>query len=438
MRAVRGTKDILPREAQLWRLIEEAARSVFPLYGYEEIRTPIIEEMSLFTRSIGETTDIVQKQMFTIADRKGRLICLRPEATAPIVRAYLEHSLHRQGGITKLYYLGPMFRSERPQKGRLRQFHQIGIEAIGSSPYLDGEVISCLVAFFRKLNLRGYQIKLNSLGCLKDKKKLGENLSSILKKDLKLLCEDCQSRFKRNVLRILDCKNENCRRLIHKRFTPNFLCSDCLDHFKDVKESLNLLEIPYQVEPYLVRGLDYYTRTVFEVTHPELGGQDAIGAGGRYDNLISDFGGPEKGAIGFALGVERILLVLSNKLQTTNYKLQTQLGVYIATIGEEAYQRGFLILEQLRKSGVSAQIDYESKSLKSQMRKASNLNAKLVTILGEDELKKGIVTVRDMSTGKQEEIALDNFLNFVRDNLGQDSVSAPRFGLDKLYDEADI
>ncbi len=407
IKATRGMADILPDEVSRWRYLEEKARGLFELYGYKEIRTPILEATPLFVRSIGKTTDIVSKEMYSFSDAKGRSLTLRPEETAPVVRAYLEHNLDKKVGFAKLYYIGPMFRSERPQAGRSRQFHQIGVEALGSlNPYLDGEVIMLVVAFLDEIGLSGYQIKLNSVGCKKCRPRYRAALKKALAKELKLLCKDCQRRFEVNVLRILDCKRDICRTVTRR--TPaiiDWLCAGCRDHFNKVKDVLSSLRIPYQLDPHLVRGLDYYTKTAFEVVHPALGAQDAIGAGGRYDDLTQQMGGPEMGAVGMSIGIERVMMACEAlDVKFPHFAPST---VYLATIGDTAYQRGYEILQLLRKAGLKAEIDYEGRSLKAQMRAANKMNSKYVIILGEDEVKKGVVTLREMASGEQFEVQLD-------------------------------
>lgn len=411
---VPGTKDILPLEAAYWQKIEEASCNIFSLYNYKEIRTPVIEEAALFNRSLGESTEIVQKQMF-LTKTAHDVYALRPEATASIVRAYLENNLYTTAGLTKVYYIGPMFRLERPQKGRLRQFHHLGCEAIGSQDAsLDVEVISLTDNLLKACSIDGYKIKINSLGCAKDKKKLTEILRENLENQLPKLCADCHKRFKYNVLRILDCKNESCREVIHKLdLREEYLCLECKAHFAEAKYGLESLKIGYEVSPYLVRGLDYYTRTVFEITHDELGAQDALGAGGRYDNLVSDLGGPSTGAIGVALGIERLLLVRNQKSEVRSQKL-----VYVITLGEKAKKEGVKVLDMLRRAGIPSDTDYENKSLKGAMRRANDLGASHVLIIGEDELKKGVVALKDMQSAVvQEEIVLSNCVEELKKRL---------------------
>ena len=399
-----GTKDILPEETSSWQTIETTARKIFSFYNYQEIRTPIIEEAALFNRTLGATTEIVQKQMFLIHNQQD-IYALRPEGTASIVRSYLENNLDKTIGFTKLYYIGPMFRLERPQKGRLRQFHHIGVEAIGSgSASLDIEVISLAEQLLQSFGITGYQIKINSLGCAKDKQALSAALKKSLAEKLTQLCADCQLRAKNNVLRILDCKNEDCQKIVKTIGLEHaHLCPDCLEHFQEVKCGLTNLGIPFLTAPQLVRGLDYYNRTVFEITHNALGSQDALGAGGRYNNLIQELGGPELGAIGFAFGVERLLLVPNTLKQDLPKNL-----VYLIALGEAAKSASIKILNQLRHAQISIDTDYLNRSLKGAMRAANDAQAKYVLILGDDELNKDVITLKDMSTGGQKEVTLQN------------------------------
>ena len=399
IKRIPGTKDILPQEVAWWQHIEKTAREIFSFYNYSEIRPPLVEEAALFDRSLGESTEIVQKQMFLIK-KEHDLYALRPEGTASVVRAYLENNLDKTQGFIKLYYLGPMFRMERPQKGRLRQFHHIGAEVIGScDPAVDVEVISLADNLLKAFSISGYRIKLNNIGCPKDKAKLAENLRKSLKEKSSSLCADCQRRLKTNVLRILDCKDEGCIKITRGLEIPDHLCAACNDHFRKVRSGLETLKVDYLIDKYLVRGLDYYTGTVFEISHSELGAQDAIGAGGRYDGLVKELGGPDTGAIGFAFGVERLLLASASKFQALNSRL-----VYLISLGEEAKSECVKLLSQLRLAGVPCDTDYENKSLKAAMRKANDAAAEYVVIMGEDELKKGTLTVKNMQSGEQKEI----------------------------------
>lgn len=396
----------MPDEVSWWQNIESITRQIFSSYNYKEIRPPLLEEALLFNRSLGDSAEIVRKQMFIIKNDKDTY-ALRPEATASVVRAYIENNLDKTRGLQKLYYLGPMFRLERPQKGRLRQFHHLGCEVIGlREPEVDVEVISLANHLLKSFSIEGYKIKINSLGCAKDKKELTQILSKNLKDKLSQLCADCKVRFRKNTLRILDCKNEECVRIVSKlNITDRHLCPECSTHFALVKEGLGALNLEYEVSPYLVRGLDYYTRTVFEITHQDLGSQDAIGAGGRYDNLVSELGGPDVGAIGFAFGTERLLLVSSVKCQASNGNL-----VYLITLGEAAKKQGLKLLDNLRKAEITSDMDYENKSLKGALRKANDLGAHFVIIIGEDELKKDVVTLKDMVSGEQKEVKQEELI----------------------------
>jgi len=395
-----GTRDILPDEVQLWQKIEKISRDIFSLYNFQEIRPPLVEEESLFNRSLGQTAEIIQKQMFLIKNKED-LYALRPEGTASIVRAYIENNLDKTSGFVKLYYMGPMFRLERPQKGRLRQFHHIGCEIIGSTDASsDIETVSLADTLLKFYNINDYKIKLNTLGCAKDKAELSSYIAKTLKDQKAKLCDDCKIRIEKNPLRILDCKNEPCREVVNSlNISDSHICPECKSHFAKVKEGLDSLGIKYEINPLLVRGLDYYTGTVFEITHPELGAQDAIGAGGRYNNLVEELGGPKTGAVGFAFGVERLMLAIKPNKENTPAKL-----VYLITLGEEAKKSGIKLLAELRINGIPADSDYEGKSLKGAMRKANDLSAKFVLIIGDNELKNNSVTLKNMVSGEQKEV----------------------------------
>jgi len=405
IQALRGVKDILPDEIGVWQYIESNGRDIFNIYGYKEIRTPIIEEASLFIRSIGGATDIVQKEMYVFNDRGGRSIALRPEATASIVRSCVENSLFHSGWVSKLFYIGPMFRSERPQQGRQRQFYQIGVEAIGSdNPFIDAEVIALAAGFLEKLGIKNFHVKLNSLGCREDKISAMEKHKEGFKPHLEKLCETCKARFDKNVLRIFDCKEDSCKSISENIRVENALCSDCASHFEKVKEGLDIMGIKYAVDHKIVRGLDYYTKTVFEITQEDLGAKDAICAGGRYNNLVRELGGKDIPAIGFAFGMERIALALKQPSAVSCQ--QSAPNVFVAVTGDALCSQAFKLLDSLRRSGIASEIDYDARSLKAQMRKAEKLGAKFVVILGEEEFKQGKVIVRDMAKHEQKEIKL--------------------------------
>ncbi len=416
IKSLRGTKDILSKEIILWRFLEDTARDLFNIYGYKEIRTPIIEEAALFIKSVGPTTDIGQKEMFVFKDRGGRDIALRPEATAGVVRAYIENILGVSLGLSKFFYIGAMFRGERPQAGRQRQFHQLGVEAIGSdSPFLDAEVIALSEEYLKSAGIKDYRIKINSLGCKKDKPNITDFYKKELKGRIEELCPDCKKRIERSVLRIFDCKNNRCRAVVNS-LTPiiEVICLDCQQHYKAVKDSLSEIGCNFIEDSFLARGLDYYTRTVFEITSDSLGAKDAIGAGGRYDNLVKDLGGKkDTPAIGFAFGIERLLIATDEALRekkTTSIKSD----VFIATATRSSYNEAFRFLKWLREERFVSEIDYDGRSLKSQMRRAEKLGARFVVIFGEEELKKGRVVLRDMQKGEQEEVELSKAIEKIK------------------------
>lgn len=407
IKAPLGMKDILPDERQLWVEMEKAARDEFELSGYCEIRTPVFEDTRLFVRSIGETTDIVEKEMYTFGDTAESTITLRPENTAPVMRAYLEYELHKSKKFQKFYYIGPMFRKERPQAGRLRQFHQMGIEAIGSyDPLLDVETIKIATSVYDRLGLSGYEVKINSIGC----EKCRPGFRNILKEELIRykddLCELCKARLDRNVFRVLDCKQEKCKEICKNVSSiEEHICNDCSAHFKTVKQTLGDINLGYRLDPHLVRGLDYYTKTVYEITHPSMGARDTICAGGRYDNLISDIGGPPTGAVGFAAGMEASMIAIINtRKKKHGLRPDTSLpapDIYIVSIGNDTRNYCFKLLNTLRQSGISVDMDYECRSPKAQMRTANKLNSRFTILIGQEELEKGVIKLRNMQTGEE-------------------------------------
>ncbi len=407
----RGVEDILPQEALQYEWLEREASSLFSLYGYEEIRVPIFEKTELFQRSVGKETD-TGKQMYIFSDKKGRSLSLRPEATASIVRAYLEHNIFVQNKEWRVWYTGPMFRYERPQSARSREFHQIGVEAIGEkNPHLDVEIIEMAYLFFKRIGLTNLKIQLNSIGCRECRPLYEEKIKSLLKKDLKNLCSTCQRRYKYNILRILDCKKENCRKVIKKLpLMKGYLCSDCQVHFKKVKEGLKKLHIDFVVNPYLVRGLDYYTRTVFEIISPSLGAQNTFCAGGRYDNLVEELGGSPTPAIGFSIGEERLLLALRKEKEF--FLPQGSPPVYIIVIGEENYEWGYKIANLLRSKEIKTKTNLSFKNLSSQLKRANKEKIKWVVIIVELEVKKKMVIFRDMQSGEQSEISWEKIEEF--------------------------
>ncbi|MBM4123812.1 MAG: histidine--tRNA ligase [Nitrospira sp.] len=400
---IKGVKDLLPEEAARWQVIEAAARRLSTLYDYREIRVPIFEVTELFARSIGASTDIVEKEMYTFQDRDGSSLTLRPEATAGVVRAYIEHNLGASPTAQKFFYLGPMFRHERPQAGRLRQFHQYGVEAFGSvSPWADVEVISLLWRFLSELHLPGLTLEINSLGNAADRPVYKEALLDFLKGREKTLCQNCQRRMGTNPLRVLDCKVPTCRTATEEapKLTDH-LSPQSRQHFQEVIGGLDALGIPYLLNPRLVRGLDYYTLTTFEVTSQHLGAQNAVGAGGRYDGLVETLGGPKTPAIGFAVGMERIALMLPASTLPSPGKM-----VFVAAFGQKGVPAGMQILHELRSLGVQSDSDYRALTLKAHLRQADRLGAAFVLIVGDDEAEKGQVILRDMASKEQHELPL--------------------------------
>ncbi len=407
IQAIKGVKDILPGEVEVWQFIENKARALFETYGFSEIRAPVFEYTELFSRSIGETTDIVEKEMYTFEDTTGKKITLRPEGTAPVVRAYIEHQLYNKAHITKLYYFGPMFRHERPQAGRYRQFYQIGTEVFGiDSPILDAEVLSMLSKIMEAIDVKGLELQINSLGCKDCRPRYKEALKQFLKDKHPLLCENCQRRMDRNPLRVLDCKSKTCKDAVKDApVILDYLCDFCKQHFDKVKDTLNTLKVPYSINPRLVRGLDYYTKTTFELVSFNLGAQNAVAAGGRYDGLVEELGGPKTPGIGFAIGVERLVSLMKKDNFKTNKP-----DIFIATLGDESKNITVALMDSLRKKGIRAETDYEGSSLKSQMRKADKLGARYVLIIGDDEIKKGTALLRDMEKKTQEEAAINKIV----------------------------
>ena len=407
----KGTQDILPDDISKWCYIENKIREILTKYGYREIKTPVFEYTELFIRGIGESTDIVTKEMFTFPDRKGRSLTLRPEMTAPVVRAYLENKMDRASQVVKLFYIGPMFRCEKPQAGRFRQFNQFGIEVIGTkSPVVDVEVIIAALEIYKKLGLEKLEVLLNSVGCKKCRAVYVQKLKEFIKDKKDFLCSECINRYKINPLRVLDCKKDNCQKIIKTApIITDYLCQECKQHFAEVKSYLDDLKIKYYVDPRLVRGLDYYTKTAFEIVSGELGAQNAIGGGGRYDDLIEELGGKPTPAVGFAAGIERMIIVMNQ--QKIGWPENKGLDIFVAKVSEINTDIAFKLLQKIRNAGLSADMDYSAKSLKSQMRIAHKIGAKYTMIIGEEELSKNMVTLRNMKTKEQKEVEVDNLIN---------------------------
>ena len=404
-----GTEDRLPGQWGHWRALHRAAVRLFALYGYGEIQTPVIEDTALFVKGTGETTDVVEKQMYSIPTGEGESITLRPEGTPPAVRAYLADNLHRQQPFQKFWYAGPMFRRERPQKGRLRQFHQIGVEAIGSaSPLMDAEVVLLASAIYREVGLKEHRLFLNTIGCEACRPGYGAELRRRLESRRAELCEDCRSRLERNVLRVMDCKNDACRKVVAD-LPPvtDYLCEECRAHYGGVKRVLEQRGLAWEEDPRLVRGLDYYTRTVFEIKHPGLGARDTICGGGRYDRLVEELGGPAMPCVGFAMGVEASMLAMEAELGPPPDS-SVRPDVFVVSFEKDSLERCFGLLDALRAAGVAADMDFEGRSAKAQMRAANRRGCRYCLLVGERELASGQVLVKDMAGGKQWAVPWEN------------------------------
>ena len=405
--SVRGMRDLLPEEIPYWTSLEGKVREVARRFHYREIRTPLVEHTELFSHGIGEATDVVGKEMYTFPDKKGRSLTLRPEGTASVVRAYVEHGLFNREPFQKLFYVGPMFRYEKPQKGRSRQFHQCGVEAIGSlDPALDAEVVSLAWSLIASLGLSRLSLRLNSIGCAADRATYREALRAHFAPHLSAMCPDCQRRYDENPLRILDCKEEPCRAGIEAApGTTEHLCPDCASHFARLERHLEALHLDYTLDPRLVRGLDYYTRTVFELVSADLGAQDALLGGGRYDDLVERLGGPPTPAVGFAAGMDRLILVLQEQASTV--ERAAGLDLFLATTGEEtAASLALSLAQDLRRRGLSIDLDYRARSLKKQIGDAADRGASHLIVLGGTEVAARRAKLRNLATRIEEEVAL--------------------------------
>lgn len=407
--AIKGFKDILPADAPFWQRLEEVARDVARRYDFQELRPPIAEKTELFARGIGQATDIVEKEMYTFTDKNNEKLTMRPEATAGMVRAVLEHNLAGGGRTARLFCLGPMYRHENPQKGRQRQFHQLDVEVFGDpGPEVDAEVLALLSAFLHDVGLGDLTININSLGCPQCRPAYRQLLVDFFTKRKESLCPDCQRRLTLNPLRIIDCKNEKCQAMVEG--APKMLehlCGDCIEHFTALKGLLDLLNLQYEVNPNLVRGLDYYTRTAFEVLSKDLGAQSAVAGGGRYDGLCQELGGADIPGIGFAVGLERLVMLMKEKCEVP----QPKPDYYLAILHHTARDIAFRLAESLRGSGHSVSADWEAGSLKSRLKRADRAGAAQVIMLGEDELAKNEAIVRDMNTHEQTTLDLSSFTN---------------------------
>ena len=409
VQAPKGTKDMLPQDAYKWHFVENKFREIAKFYGMREIRTPMFEHTDLFLRGVGDTTDIVQKEMYTFNDKGNRSITLKPEGTAPVVRAFIENRLFNEAQPTKLYYAIPCFRYENVQKGRLRQFHQFGTEVFGSKePSMDAEVIAFAMEFLKSLGLKSLSLNINNLGCPNCRPKYNEALKKFLEENYDDLCGLCQSRFEKNPMRILDCKNKNCGEITKNApIILDYMCEECDTHFTEVKKYLDALNIPYTVDPGIVRGLDYYTKTIFEILNDDF----TVCGGGRYDRLIEQLGGPEMPAVGFGLGIERLLLTLQNEgIEIPNEGLY---DLYIVARGEDGKLASFKLANALRTRGIKTEINHMGRSLKAEMKYANKIGAKFTVVLGDDELQTGNAKLKRMSDGEQFEVNLNNIEEIV-------------------------
>ncbi len=414
IRAIKGTKDILPADIPRWRYLEETVRRIFENFNYKEIRTPVFEETALFARSIGEETDIVSKEMYTFTDKGGTSITLKPEMTAGVVRAFIEHSLGAQQPLSKLYYISPMFRQERPQAGRLRQFHQFGAEALGStSPLLDAEMIQMAYEVLSSLGLKDLSVKINSLGVPADRENYKKILREFLSDKKDMLSEDSRKRFDKNILRIFDSKVESDQELIKGApLLIDYISEESKNDFEIVKEYLSKLSIPFELDPKLVRGLDYYTKTTFEIISGKVGAQSALLGGGRYDLLVEQLGGKPTPGVGFAAGMERILLACQNENSFTVD--EPSIDIYIVRIDKELDLVVSEIASKLRKENIATDYDYLQRSVKAQMREANKMNAKFTLFVGGDEFKEGMINLKNMKTGEQQSISVENLTETIQ------------------------
>lgn len=412
---IKGFKDILPDEVILWQNVEKTARTIFEKFGYTEIRLPILEKADLFARSIGDTTDIVEKEMYSFPDGKRGLVTLRPEATASVVRSYIQQKMYAKDPIQKLYTIGPMFRKERPQKGRYRQFYQIDAEVFGiEAPLIDSQIIFMLMTLFSELKVEDVTVHLNSLGCPKCRPEFQKGLLELLDRKKDQLCDNCVRRSTKNPLRVLDCKVPSCKEAV--KDAPSiidFLCEECQVHFKTVKESLDQLNVEYKIDKSLVRGLDYYTRTIFEIQTTSLGAQSAVAGGGRYDGLVESLDGPSQPAIGFAIGFDRLVEIIAQKLPSP----VPSLDLFIIALEEKSRRDAFKWLCELNLAGMKAEMDYGQKSLKSLMKRANKLNASFVLIIGEEEMKQKEVILRNMKTKEQVHIPMNGIVNSLKTKI---------------------
>ena len=408
--APKGTEDLLPNDSYKWHYLEKKFKNVCDCFGYKEIRVPTFEHTELFERGVGDTTDVVQKQMYTFNDKGGRSVTLRPEGTSSVVRCFLQHNLQQEPLPLKTFYNVACFRYENKQKGRLREFHQFGVEAFGSfGPSIDAEIVNLAYTFLNDVGLSDLSVNINSIGCPHCRERYKEALKEYLRPNLDNLCETCKTRFERNPLRILDCKSEICQG--YAKGAPNlleYICDDCRNHFETFKKYLDLLEIKYTIDPGIVRGLDYYTKTVFEI----ISGSFTVCGGGRYDGLVEECGGDSVPGIGFGLGIERLLL----RLEDLNVSIPNDelLDLYVVPLGEEAYQYTYTLVNSLRKNGIKVDTDHMSRNLKPQMKYANKIGAKYTMVIGDSEIETGVSNIKNMETGEQQQVELNKIDEYIK------------------------
>lgn len=410
IQAPKGTKDMLPQDAYKWHYVEGVLREISKVFGVREIRTPIFEHTELFLRGVGETTDIVQKEMYTFNDKGDRSITLKPEGTAPTVRAFIENRLFNEAQPTKLYYVVPCFRYENVQKGRLRQFHQYGVEFFGSKePSIDAEVISLAIEALKKLGLKSLSLNINNLGCPNCRPKYNEALKKYLEDNYDGLCNVCKTRFEKNPMRILDCKEKSCNEITKNApIILDYICDECDSHFTQVKRYLDALNIKYNIDPGIVRGLDYYTKTIFEILNDDF----TVCGGGRYDKLIEEIGGPEMPAVGFGLGLERLIMTLEN--EGIEIPKEEVIELYIGARGEDAKTEAFVLANKLRSNGIKTEVNHMGRSIKAEMKYANKIGSVFTAIIGDDELQNKTLKLKRMSDGEQFEVSLNNIDEIVK------------------------
>lgn len=409
--APKGTKDILPDQVYKWHYVEKKFADICRRYGFKEVRTPAFEHTELFTRGIGDTTDVVQKEMYTFKDHGNRSITLKPEGTSPAVRAFIEHKQYAEVQPTKYYYITPCYRYEKPQSGRQREFHQFGIETFGTPNMIaDAEIISLANDFLNSCGITDIQLRINSVGCPECRKKHREALKDFLKPKYDELCSTCQDRYHRNPMRIIDCKSPVCHELVQGApMMVDYLCEDCKSAFEELQENLKAMEIPFVVDPTIVRGLDYYTKTAFEFVTTSIGAQGTVCGGGRYDHLVEEIGGPPIPGVGFGLGIERLLMLM--EANGAEFPEEEKPDVFIAFIGDKAKAFGLKLARDLRQEGISVRMDNLARNIKGQFKYADRLNAKYTIVIGEDELDRGIVSLKNMEKSEQKEVRFDELVS---------------------------